>query len=228
MSDDTRGPRTGSTGDGGPATQALPVTAARESAVGKDSAPKGGTASGGRSADRGTARDTQRQADGTGATAAAAAAAGAARTSGDRRPTVPRPAATRVEGRSAPARGPRARRARLALRRIDPWSVFLFSFLGSLCLGVVLLVAVAALFAILSGLGVVGSINEVFSEVTGGGPDSAPGAPLITAGRALGAAGVLALINVVLLTALATLGALLYNLCASLTGGIEVTLAEKD
>ena len=149
----------------------------------------------------------------------------------DRRPSVPRPTPSRP-GEPRPAsgpRGPRARRARLALRRIDPWSVFLFSFLGSIGLGIVLLVAVTALYTMLSALGVVDSINSVFSEINpGAGPDSAPGSDLLSLGRALTIAAVLAAINVVLLTALATLGALLYNVCASFTGGIELTLSEKE
>jgi hypothetical protein len=44
----------------------------------------------------------------------------------------------------------------------------------------------------------------------------------------IGGAAVLAALNVVLLTLLATLGALLYNLCASFTGGLELTLGERD
>lgn len=154
----------------------------------------------------------------------------ATRSTGDRRPTVPRPSPSRVDSRpAAGSRGARTRRARLALRRIEPWSVFLFSFLGSIGLGIVLLVAVAALYTMLSALGVVDALNDLVSEIDpGGGPDSAPGAPLLSLGRALSIAAVLAAINVVLLTALATLGALLYNVCASFTGGLELTLAEKD
>jgi hypothetical protein len=154
---------------------------------------------------------------------------GGARPGGDRRPSVPRPSPRNDARPTASPRSGRTRRARLALRRIEPWSVFLFSFLGSIGLGVVLLVAVVALYAMLSALGVVGAVNDVFSEINpGGGPDSAPGAPLLSLSRALGVAAVLAAINVVLLTALATLGALLYNVCASFTGGLELTLAEKD
>ncbi|HWB35011.1 MAG TPA: DUF3566 domain-containing protein, partial [Rugosimonospora sp.] len=44
----------------------------------------------------------------------------------------------------------------------------------------------------------------------------------------IGTAGVIGLVNVVLFTALATLGAFIYNVCADLVGGIEVTLSEKD
>jgi hypothetical protein len=215
MSDDTNADKPG--GDAGATTQALPLRPSKADRA------RSGEASVTPAPARVTGGDAVGRATAAGSTAPP-------RPPRDRPPVVPRPAPSlRGDARAAAApRTSRPRRARLALRRIDPWSVFLFSFAGSLCLGVVLLVAVAALYAMLSALGVISSINDVFAEVTGGGAGSASPAPLVTPGRALGAAGILALIDVVLLTALATLGALLYNLCASLTGGIEVTLAEKD
>lgn len=143
-----------------------------------------------------------------------------------------RPAPARPAQRSAPARvadGPRPagpnRRAKLALQRIDPWSVFLYSLVASIFLGVALVVAVAALYAVLSNLGVLQTVNELFLELSGG---DAGATPLFTTGRFVGGAAVLAAVNVVLITLLATLGALLYNLCASFTGGIEVTLGDRD
>lgn len=156
--------------------------------------------------------------------ASAASASGAPTSvlgSGSRRPP-PRPAAAvRAEDKARPAA--RARKARLALKRIDPWSVFVFSLIASLLLGIALVAAVAALYGVLDSLGVQSSVNQLFAEVTGGA-----GGPLITARRVVGGAAVLAAVNVVLLTLLATLGALLYNLCASFTGGVEVTLGERD
>jgi hypothetical protein len=140
---------------------------------------------------------------------------------GARRPP-PRPAATRVEDRtSRPAA--RSRKARLALKRIDPWSVFVFSLIASVFVGIAAVAAVAVLYAVLDNLGVQSSVNALFAEVTGGG-----GGPLITSERVVGGAAVLAAANIVLLTLLATLGALLYNLCASFTGGVELTLGERD
>lgn len=148
------------------------------------------------------------------------------------RPTGSRPDRGAGEGRSAPRPPSRAagrsRRARLVLQRLDPWSVFLFSLVASLCLGVVLLVAVAALYAALSSLGVLSSLNGILGEVAGTGSPDDVVEPFITASRVLGATAVLAAVDVVLLTALATLSALLYNLCATLTGGIEVQLGERD
>jgi hypothetical protein len=111
----------------------------------------------------------------------------------------------------------------LALKRIDPWSVFVFTLIAALFLGVALVAAVAALYYVLDRLGVQSSVNELFDEVTAG-----TGEPLITAYRVVGGAAVLAAVNVVLLTLLATLSALLYNLCASFTGGVDVTLGERE
>jgi hypothetical protein len=119
----------------------------------------------------------------------------------------------------------RTRRARLSLKRVDPWSVFVFSLVASVFLGIALVVAVAVLYAVLGALGVTGSLNQLFAEVTGG---SASGSPLLTGGRIIGGAAVLAAVNVVLLTLLATLGALLYNVCSSFTGGLELTFGERD
>lgn len=142
-----------------------------------------------------------------------------------RRPGPPRPAAARASGeRPSATKQPtgRTRKARLALKRIDPWTVFLFSLLASVFMGIALVVAVAALFTVLESLGVVSSINELVAEVTGETD------PLLTTSRLVGGAAVLGAVNIVLLTLLATLGAVLYNLCASLTGGIELTLGERD
>ena len=155
---------------------------------------------------------------------------GASGSGGVRRPAAPRP--SRVMSRSTPARVPvaepvrqpgKGRRAKLALQRIDPWSVFLYSLVASLFLGLALVVAVAALYAVLGRLGVLETVNELFLELAGG-----DAAPIFTAGRFVGGAAVIAAVNVVLLTLLATLGSLLYNLCASFTGGIEVTLGDRD
>ena len=137
------------------------------------------------------------------------------------RPT-PRPAGARPDDAGPRAAG-KARKARLALKRIDPWSVFVFSLIAALLLGIALVAAVAALYAVLDGLGVQSSVNQLFAEVVGEGSG-----PLITGRRVIGGAAVLAALNVVLLTLLATLGALLYNLCASFTGGLELTLGERD
>jgi len=139
------------------------------------------------------------------------------------RPSAPLRAPARTDQRGA-ARTPARRRARLALKRIDPGSVFVLSFLVSLFLAVMLLVAVFALYALLDSLGVLSAVDEFARDLEIVEPEQS----LLGLGRVLVVAGSIALIDVVLLTVLATLAAFLYNLCAALTGGVEVVLAERE
>jgi len=127
-----------------------------------------------------------------------------------------------TETRAPAARGPR--RAKLQVRRVDPWSVLKFSLVLSVVLCVVLVVAVAVLYLLLSGMGVFESINKTVSSFREAGSDQ----PLFTASGVIGVALIVGLADVVLFTAMATLGAFAYNLCADLVGGIEVTLSEHD
>ena len=123
------------------------------------------------------------------------------------------------------------RRARLVIRRVDPWSVLKFSLLFSLCLLVVFVVAVAALYYALDSLGVFDSVNQFVRDVTQSGTDNRPtgGFDVTFSGsRIIGGAAVVGAINVVIITAISTLGAFLYNLCSDIVGGIEVTLAERE
>jgi hypothetical protein len=147
-----------------------------------------------------------------------AAAVGAARVSETLR-------AARATVSGAAARGPR--RARLHLKRIDPWSVMKFSFAVSLVLLVVALVATSVLYLALDAMNVFDSVNGMVAEVTGQSGAEATGFR-ITAKGVIGTALLLGGVNMVLFTALATLSAFVYNVCADLVGGIELTLSEKE
>jgi len=123
----------------------------------------------------------------------------------------------------------RSRRARLRAARVDPWSIMKVGFLLSLALGVVLMVAVTVLWLVLDGLGVFTSVGNTVKEATQS--ESSAGFDLqhfLSLKNTLFFSGVVAIVDVILVTALATLGAFLYNLTASFTGGVEVTLAEED
>jgi hypothetical protein len=129
---------------------------------------------------------------------------------------------------SAAARGPR--RARLNLKRIDPWSVMKFSFAVSVVLFIVVVVATSVLYLALDAMGVWGEVNRSLSDLvnaSGGGANPTSGFR-ITAWGVIGTSMLIGAVNVVLFTALATLGAFIYNVCADLVGGIELTLAERD
>jgi Transmembrane domain of unknown function (DUF3566) len=146
-----------------------------------------------------------------------------------RRPRA-KPALRSPWGRRRSRRAARGgRQAQLTLARLEPWSVMKFSFVISLVAFIVLFVAVAVLYAVLSGLGVFDALQRTITSITSS--QSSSGFNLnhyLSASRVLGYTGLLGAINVVLITALSTVGAVLYNITADLAGGIEVTLKESD
>jgi len=131
--------------------------------------------------------------------------------------------------RAAATRPKGTRRARLRLVHLDPWSVMKTSFLLSIAFGIVTVVAVAVVWSVLGAAGVWESINESVKNVIGG--EEAKDFDVenyVGMSRVLGFTMLVSVIDVVLITAIATLGAFLYNMSAALLGGIEVTLAEDD
>ncbi len=121
------------------------------------------------------------------------------------------------------------RRARLRLTRIDPWSVLKTAFLLSIAFGIVTVVAVAMIWSVLDAAGVWTSINQTIQDSVGG-PDTASldVRNYVGTSRVLGFTMIVAAVDVVLITAIATLAAFLYNMSAALLGGVEVTLAEDQ
>ncbi|WBB78303.1 DUF3566 domain-containing protein [Micromonospora sp. WMMD882] len=134
--------------------------------------------------------------------------------------------AARTSVTSAASRGPR--RARLNLKRIDPWSVMKFAFAVSVVLFIVVVVATSVLYLALDAMGVFQSVNESLADLVNAGGGAGSGGFQITAKGVILSSALLGLVNVVLFTALATLGAFVYNVCADLVGGVELTLAERD
>jgi hypothetical protein len=120
-------------------------------------------------------------------------------------------------------RGPR--KARLVIKHIDPWTVMKLSFVVSVVMLAVCVVAVAIVYGVLGKMGVWTQINTLVNEVSPTTTSSTLHSP-VSAGRVVGVAAVIGAINVVLLTALSTLGAAIYNLISDLVGGIEVTLTD--
>ena len=121
------------------------------------------------------------------------------------------------------------RRANLVIARLEPWSVMKLSFLMSLVAWVVLFVAVALLYYALSGLGVFASIQRTLSSVTSSQNSAGVNlAAWTSASRVLGYTMLAGAVDIVLITVLSTVGAMIYNLVTHLGGGIEVTLKETD
>jgi hypothetical protein len=122
-----------------------------------------------------------------------------------------------------------ARRANLIVARLEPWSVMKFSFLISLVAWIVLFVAVALLYYALSSLGVFASLQKTLASVTSSQGSAGVDLSKWTSGtRVMGYTMLLGAVDVVLITALSTLGAVVYNLVTHLGGGIEITLKETE
>lgn len=139
---------------------------------------------------------------------------------GDGRSPAARPSTSRPRG---------TRRARLRLVHLDPWSVMKTSFLLSIAFGIVTVVAVAVVWSVLDAAGVWDSINSTVADVVGGeSTETFDVQNYVGTSRVLGFTMVVAVADVLLITAVATLSAFLYNLAAALLGGIDVTLAEDE
>ncbi|MDP7706109.1 DUF3566 domain-containing protein [Mycobacterium sp. TY815] len=117
-------------------------------------------------------------------------------------------------------------RASMQIRRIDPWSTLKVSLLLSVALFFVWMIAVAFLYLVLGGMGVWAKLNSNVGDLLNN--TSGSSGELVSSGTIFGGAVLIGLVNIVLMTAMATIAAFVYNLTTDLIGGIEVTLADRD
>ena len=120
------------------------------------------------------------------------------------------------------------RRVRLSLTRINPLSVMKVSFLLSVAAGIMLVVAAAFVWFMLDAMHVFSTIRDLVGTVM----DSKSNAytalleyPKLS--RAISMAPIIADTNIILATALSTIGALLYNVTDAFVGGGHLTLADE-
>jgi hypothetical protein len=114
----------------------------------------------------------------------------------------------------------------LAVARIDPWSATKLGFLLAVALGIVLIVALAVLWVVLVASGAPDAVDRLVNQVLATGGFEL--LSYVSFGRVMAFGLLLAAADVVLLTALSALAALLYNLAGGLVGGLRVTLREGD
>ena len=98
----------------------------------------------------------------------------------------------------------------MQIRRIDPWSALKVSLLLSVALFFVWMVAVAFLYLVLGGMGVWSKLNSNVGDLLN--DTSGSSGELVSSGTIFGGAVLIGLVNIVLLTAMATVGAFIYNL----------------
>jgi hypothetical protein len=152
---------------------------------------------------------------------------------GDGKETAGRKGQAPPRGSAQKTSGPQlkrtARQAHLTVARVEPWSVMKFSFVVSLVAFVILFVAVSVLYGALAGLGVFDSLQRVVHDVTSSQGSAGVNAKAwFSASRVLGYTALLGSLNIVLITAMSTIGAVVYNLTSRLVGGVEVTLKETE
>lgn len=137
-------------------------------------------------------------------------------------------------GSSSATGAVRVRKARLRVARVDPWSVMKVSFVLSIAMGIVTIIGTAVVWMVLNSLGVFSSLNRTVGDLTSsdssssGASSSFSISSFLSFGHVETYMLVIALVDIVLVTALATLGAYLYNLASGFVGGFEVTLAEDQ
>ena len=136
-------------------------------------------------------------------------------------PAPPAEAPSRVERRRTQPSPARSRRARVVLRKVEPWSVLKISFLFYLCVMVVIIGAMMILYAILGAIGALDSLTRLIRDLFADRSFEIHGGWLFTRGLSIG------LVLVVLWTLINVFVVFLYNLLSDVVGGIEVTLSER-
>ena len=135
--------------------------------------------------------------------------------------------ATSAAATSAANRQAAPRRVKLTVSRVDPWSVMKMSFLLSVAVGIAGVVMMAVLWMILSSMGVFADINRTVDDVLSSNNGTTFDLmDYIGLGRVVSLSIVIGVIDVILMTAISTLGAFLYNVCSSLVGGLQLTLTD--
>ncbi len=133
---------------------------------------------------------------------------------------APQATQTQTIARPAPAEVTKERRARLVVRRLDPWSMLKFSLLFYFCLLLVGILAFAAIWFVLTKMGVFESVQNFAGQFNRTLP--------IKAGPIFRWFVLIGMVGVVVWTLATVLMTLLFNLVNDITGGVEVVLAESE
>lgn len=134
-------------------------------------------------------------------------------------------AAGRQQQLVRPAPKAKVRKARLLVSKVEPWSVLKMAFLLSVALGIITVVATVMLWTVLDITGVFDKLNELITSVLGS-ETRFNLKQVLSLGQVASFATIIAVANVVILTVIAMLGSLLYNISSSLVGGVGVTLTD--
>jgi hypothetical protein len=124
-----------------------------------------------------------------------------------------------------PAPKAKVRKARLLVSKVEPFSVLKIAFLLSVAFGVITVVAAVGIWAVLDLSGTFDAFNQLMREAIGA-EDSFDLRDSMSLGQVASYATILAVVNVVVISVVAMLGSVLYNIASSLVGGAGVTLTD--
>lgn len=117
------------------------------------------------------------------------------------------------------------RQLMLAVARIDPWTVMKVSFMLAVAFAIAGVVATLVVWLMLDAMHVFSDIEKFLTDIKA---DSF--LKLLSYARlpqVMSLSVLVGVANIVIITALSTLAALIYNVVASLVGGIRVTLMDE-
>ncbi|MBK0331381.1 DUF3566 domain-containing protein [Brachybacterium sp. MASK1Z-5] len=223
--DDAEGPAKGSsrTSSKGTSTGSSTTASSAGSANGAGGSRTGGAKNGGaKNAGTTSAQRTGAQRTGSATSASSANPRGTGSATGANKGASRSPAKATAK---APTRSGGPRRIRLTLSRIDPFSVMKMSFLIAIAVGIATVVAVAVLWNLVEVIGIWDKIDEIGRDLNNDKP--LPFMEYFKFSKMISYATIAAVVDIVIITALGTLLAFLYNIVAALLGGLKMTFTDE-
>lgn len=117
------------------------------------------------------------------------------------------------------------RQVHLVVARVEPWTVMKVSFLLSVCFGIAMILASILVWMLLNSMHVFSSVENFIHDIDPTGT-IADLIDYIRLPRVVALSTILAIGNVFLMTALSTIGSILYNLSVALVGGVKLSLMD--
>jgi hypothetical protein len=102
--------------------------------------------------------------------------------------------------------------------------VLKLSFLLSVAMGIGMVTAAVILWEIINSMGVLDQLNKMMRDIAGSANFDLYS--YVGLGKVVSLSTFVGVINIIIVMALCTLGAFLYNIAATLVGGLHVTLSD--
>jgi len=112
-----------------------------------------------------------------------------------------------------------AKQVRLKLVYVDFWSAVKFSFLVSICMAIVSVVATILIYTVLMQTGVLHDVDSLFMDIVG---EDNSLMKIIGFPQVLGFSVVVAILNTIVGTALGAIASLIYKLLVRVLGGFQL------